>query len=418
MIDNTSQSLKVFISYSWDSDKHKDDVLKLADRLLADGIDCNLDQYEVSPPEGWPHWMRNQVDQSDFVLVVCTEQYKRRFQGKEEFGKGKGVTWEGAIINQLIYDQVSNTKFIPVIFSPQQDSYIPTELRRFTYYSLNTENLDSDRGYENLYRHLTKQPLNKKPKLGKLRSLPPRQRQQFEYREEQNNQEMGFDSKLTELYDRVRRLHRARQWKQVIAIFQQMQEENLPYVDPDGLYRLARNELSKEQQQREQVQREREQKNRELENLYNQGARDFKDKNWQEAKRKFEAILQREPSDRNLERQAQEKLTQVQEKLEWENRLSIGLIVICWLFSGLIGSVAPISGAFSGLVIWWASQRTKQKVLQLVLFFFIGGVAGCVLGLIIEKMFDFAGASTYRSWMIAIMGGAITVSVMFWQRQR
>lgn len=425
MTNSTSQPPKVFISYSWDSPKHKDDVLELANSLLDDGIDCNIDQYEVSPPEGWPHWMRNQVDQSDFVLVVCTEQYKRRFQGKEEIGKGKGVTWEGAIINQLIYDQVTNTKFIPIIFSPQQDS-IPTELRRFTYYLLNTENLDSDKGYENLYRHLTNQPLNKKPQLGKLRSLSPRERQQYEPTEEQNKQGMGFELKLNELYDRARKLNRARQWKKVIAVFQQMQEENLPYVDPDGLYKLARNELVKEQEQkdqarrkREQAQRKLEQKNRELENIYNQGVRDFKDKNWQEAKRKFDAILQGEPSDRNLQRLAQDKLTEVQEKLETEKWLSIGMIAIGWLISIPVlwkgqSLAGGIGGIFSGVVIWWASQRTKQsdssqQVRQILLFIVIGVVAGVTLCWITKSFPD---------WITAIVGGAIAVGVLFWQRQK
>ncbi|HEY9820529.1 MAG TPA: SEFIR domain-containing protein, partial [Candidatus Sericytochromatia bacterium] len=38
----------VFISYSRDSREHKDRVLNLADRLRDDGIDCNIDQYEIS----------------------------------------------------------------------------------------------------------------------------------------------------------------------------------------------------------------------------------------------------------------------------------------------------------------------------------------------------------------------------------
>lgn len=70
---------KVFISYSHDSPEHKDRVLHLSDRLRADGIDCNIDQYETSPPEGWPRWMVNQIEEADFVLVVCTETYERRF---------------------------------------------------------------------------------------------------------------------------------------------------------------------------------------------------------------------------------------------------------------------------------------------------------------------------------------------------
>ena len=42
---------KVFISYSWDSDKHKDRVLELSDRLRREGVDCQIDQYEDFPSE-------------------------------------------------------------------------------------------------------------------------------------------------------------------------------------------------------------------------------------------------------------------------------------------------------------------------------------------------------------------------------
>jgi hypothetical protein len=131
---------KVFISYSHDSQEHGDRVLTLSDRLRGDGIDCRIDQYEVSPPEGWPRWMVNQIEDADFVLVVCTENYERRFRGKEESGKGLGAQWEGAIITQELYDaEAHNTMFIPVLFSPDHSAYIPIVLRGVTHYNLNTE---------------------------------------------------------------------------------------------------------------------------------------------------------------------------------------------------------------------------------------------------------------------------------------
>ena len=49
---------KVFISYSHDSEAHEDRVLDLANRLREDGIDAEIDQYETSPPEGWPAWCK------------------------------------------------------------------------------------------------------------------------------------------------------------------------------------------------------------------------------------------------------------------------------------------------------------------------------------------------------------------------
>jgi len=165
---------KVFISYSHDSQEHKDRILQLADRFREDGIDCNIDQYEDSPAVGWQRWMLNQVEAADFVLVVCTEQYDRRFRGHEEVGKGKGATWEGGVIIQELYDaQGKNSKFIPVTFTPQDTDFIPSPLRAATNYRLNSTD-----GYEQLYRRITNQPKTRKPDLGKLQTLAPRDRKQ------------------------------------------------------------------------------------------------------------------------------------------------------------------------------------------------------------------------------------------------
>ena len=83
---------KVFISYSHDSDAHREKVLALSERLRADGLETLLDQYvNGSPEQGWPRWMLDQLDAASFVLVICTETYYRRFRGHEEPGKGKGV---------------------------------------------------------------------------------------------------------------------------------------------------------------------------------------------------------------------------------------------------------------------------------------------------------------------------------------
>ena len=71
----------VFNSYSHDSEAHADLVLALSDRLRADQIDCILDQYEVSPPEGWPRWMDRQIRAADFVLMICPPTYFRRVMG-------------------------------------------------------------------------------------------------------------------------------------------------------------------------------------------------------------------------------------------------------------------------------------------------------------------------------------------------
>lgn len=100
---------KVFISYSHDTVEHQEHVLGLADRLRADGIDAEIDQYNVSPPKGWPGWCWRQIEAADFVLMVCTETYHRRVKLGEEGDRGLGVVWEAGIIHQLIYEAGAST---------------------------------------------------------------------------------------------------------------------------------------------------------------------------------------------------------------------------------------------------------------------------------------------------------------------
>jgi hypothetical protein len=133
--------ITVFISYSHDSDEHRQKVLALSERLRADGITTLLDQYvNGAPPEGWPRWMLDQLDAAASVLVVCTQTYYRRFRGHEEPGKGKGVDWEGALITQEIYDSRSRTlKFVPVSLSAAVENWIPEPLRSRTHHTLTSE---------------------------------------------------------------------------------------------------------------------------------------------------------------------------------------------------------------------------------------------------------------------------------------
>ncbi|WDN87863.1 hypothetical protein BuS5_00831 [Desulfosarcina sp. BuS5] len=159
---------EVFISYSHDNVEHIQRVLELSNKLRSEGIDCVLDQYEVSPSEGWPRWMDKKIRDARFVLMICTESYYKRVMGEEEPGKGHGVRWEGNLIYQHIYNAgTENTKFIPVIFDTQHRAYIPTPLQGASNYCVNTQE-----GYDDLYYRLLNKPKAEKPELGKLRPLP------------------------------------------------------------------------------------------------------------------------------------------------------------------------------------------------------------------------------------------------------
>jgi len=56
------QTIKVFISYSWDSEQHRVDVLNLAKSLRQNGVLSVIDRYyETRPPsQGWYQWMKDE----------------------------------------------------------------------------------------------------------------------------------------------------------------------------------------------------------------------------------------------------------------------------------------------------------------------------------------------------------------------
>lgn len=158
---------RVFISYTHDSEAHSARVLELANQLRSDGIDCDVDQYHMSVPEGWPTWMTRQIHDSEFVLVVCTQPYFERVSGRSAVGVGLGAKWEGAIISQQIYEaEGRNEKFVPIVFSKSDLAYRPSFLSPTTYYDLGDA-----AGYESLYRRLTSQPKIVPPELGKIRPM-------------------------------------------------------------------------------------------------------------------------------------------------------------------------------------------------------------------------------------------------------
>jgi TIR domain len=139
------------ISYSHDSEDHRHWVLGLSERLRTDGIDCQVDQYVAgSPSQGWPRWMLDELDHADFVVAICTDTYYQRFRGHQAPGMGAGVTWEGLVITQELYDAHGlNTRFIPVLVTPDQRDAIPEPLRAATHYVL-----DSETGYQTLLTRL------------------------------------------------------------------------------------------------------------------------------------------------------------------------------------------------------------------------------------------------------------------------
>ncbi|MGA2408352.1 MAG: toll/interleukin-1 receptor domain-containing protein [Bacteroidales bacterium] len=99
-----------FISYSWDDDDHKKWVKAIAIKLRDDGVDVKLDQWELIPGDQLPSFMEKSIRDVDFVLIICTPNYKR----KSDKRKG-GVGYEGDIITAELFQNQNHRKFIPLL---------------------------------------------------------------------------------------------------------------------------------------------------------------------------------------------------------------------------------------------------------------------------------------------------------------
>lgn len=160
---------RVFISYSHESDDHKARVLELARKLRCDGFDAWIDRFAPPPIKGWPHWMGRQVRDAQWVLLVFTETYRRRFEQCEEPGQGRGATWEGRLVVDEMYSGAEGAdRFIPVTFSPGDTKHIPSPLSTVPHYCL-----DQDEAYAALRRHMRREPEVTPQPVGESAGSPP-----------------------------------------------------------------------------------------------------------------------------------------------------------------------------------------------------------------------------------------------------
>src|SRR5208283_5839123 len=99
-----------FISYSRDDEAHKEWVRQLATKLRADGVEARLDEWHSAPGDQFPHFMEREIRSDDFVIIICTPQYKTKFEERTS-----GAGYEAEIITAEISAKQNHRKFITVL---------------------------------------------------------------------------------------------------------------------------------------------------------------------------------------------------------------------------------------------------------------------------------------------------------------
>ena len=145
----------------------------LATTLRRDGVDVMLDQWGVAPGDQLPEFMEHSLREHDFILIICTPQYKRKSDGR--IG---GVGYEGHIMTAEFFTAHNNRKFIPILRHVSWEDSAPTWLRGKYYIDL-SEARRFEAGYQDLLETLHGQrlqapPIGKPPKMNKaVRQIEP-----------------------------------------------------------------------------------------------------------------------------------------------------------------------------------------------------------------------------------------------------
>lgn len=155
-----SQAPRAFVSYSHDNQPHKDWVLRLSDRLVRNGVDVILDQWDLRIGGDLPSFMEAGLIDSDRVIAVCSENYVKRANS----GAG-GVGYEKMILTGQLMQNVASTKIIPIIRNNTSEQTVPTFLSTRVYVDFRNEDLYEQR-YAELLREIHGVPVTARPVLG------------------------------------------------------------------------------------------------------------------------------------------------------------------------------------------------------------------------------------------------------------
>lgn len=148
---------KVFISYSWDNEDHKQWVARLAANLRGHGVDCILDQWDARAGEDLPKFMEQMDTSSDYVICIVSKIYTDKCN---TYGAG-GVQYEKRILSGKLLNEGVTGRIIPILRNNPSRSR-PTVLSSIQYIDFCADE-DYEEKYEELCRLLHKAPIPKPP---------------------------------------------------------------------------------------------------------------------------------------------------------------------------------------------------------------------------------------------------------------
>ena len=159
-MEETKLAPFVFISYSWEDEFHNSWVRKLAEDLVANGVEVRLDQWENKYGDDIPRFMDESGRTADRVLCILTPTYCEK--ANNLLG---GVGYEYRNMTAVMFYNVKTNKFIPVLRKGTFDISFPTALSGRMALDMRCDKEYEDK-LKSLLREIFNEPPYPKPKLG------------------------------------------------------------------------------------------------------------------------------------------------------------------------------------------------------------------------------------------------------------
>lgn len=159
---------KVFVSYSWDNREHQQWVVDLTNRLRREGIDATMDLFETQQKTvNLNKMMIENIKQSDYVVIVLTEEYAKRADNFEG-----GVGFETLLTIPDIKSNLSKLIFI-MRHNGDYTKVFPFHIRDIYAIDFSNDSQFESKLEELIYK-IYNVPLYEVEPIGKMPDLKPR----------------------------------------------------------------------------------------------------------------------------------------------------------------------------------------------------------------------------------------------------
>ena len=138
--ENRAQNPRVFVSYSWDSPEHRLWVESLAQELRKSGIDARLDAWR-DESQSIDDFMMVELERADFVLAICTPEFKRKIVDNAE-GSATASGFEMGTAAAL--RRLGGKEVIPVLRSGEWTESAPSSLVSYRFYDFSKSDVSEE----------------------------------------------------------------------------------------------------------------------------------------------------------------------------------------------------------------------------------------------------------------------------------